>query len=386
MGVPDMSRSLLPLLMVTLAIGPADAGGAGPSFTVGAPAVRSMSALAFGPDGVLFLGDGKGGAVFALDLGDNTSREVKDPKPITDVEGKLAALLGATPADVLVHDLAVNPSSKNVYLAVSRGRAGLASQWLLPNDVADASALVRVDGDGRFSVVDLSAVRHARVPLPNPIDPAKKHGWKEGISLRTETITDLAYADGALWVAGLSNEEFAATMWRVRYPFEGPFVVTTLENFHGAHGKYETEAPVRAFVHYPLKGKPHLLAAYLCTPLVTFPVESLKGGQHVRGRTVGEFGSGNYPLDMVLYKKEGREKLLIANSNLPFMVVDPSDVEAYEGEITAKVPGYTGGVRFESRSGTGVQQLDNFGDAHVLVLRRLMGGRLDLAPLPLSRF
>ena len=100
------------------------AGCAGAAdFSTGKPDIHSMSALAFGPGGVLFVGDGKAGAVFALDLGDATPREVKDPKEITDVEGKLAALLGATPADVLVHDLAVNPQSKNVYLAVSRGRA-----------------------------------------------------------------------------------------------------------------------------------------------------------------------------------------------------------------------------------------------------------------------
>lgn len=354
--------------------------------STGKPDIRSMSALAFGPDGVLFVGDGKGGAVFALDLGDATPREVRDPKDITDVEGKLAALLGATPADVLVHDLAVNPQSKNVYLAVSRGRAGLVNRWNLPNDVADASVLVRIDADGRFAVVDLGSVRHARVALPNPVDPGKKHAWKEGLSLRTETITRLAYADGALWIAGISNEEFAATMWRVRYPFEGPVVATTLENYHAAHGKYETEAPVRAFVHYPLKGKSHLLAAYLCTPLVTFPVDALKDGQHVRGRTIGEFGSGNYPLDMVLVQNEGRDKLVIANSNLPLMIVDPRDVEAFEGELTAKPASYTAGVRFESRSGTGIQQLDNLGPSHVVVLQRLMSGRLDLAPMSVQRF
>ncbi len=135
----------------------------------------------------------------------------------------------------------------------------------------------------------------------------------------------------------------------MKYPFEGPVSITTLENFH-AHGKYETEAPIRAFVHYPLAGKLHVLAAYLCTPLVTFPAAELKDGRHVRGRTVGEFGSGNYPLDMVVVKNEGKEKLVIANSNLPLMVVDPKDVESFEGEINKEVEGYTGGVRFESRS------------------------------------
>ncbi len=350
-----------------------------------APEIRSMSALTFGPEGILFVGDGKSGAVFALELSDRTPRELKEPKEVPDVEGKLAALLGATPADVLVHDLAVNPISKNIYLAVSRGRAGLGSRWSLPNDAADASVLVRVDPEGRMAVVDLAGVRHTRAALPNPVDAARKHHWKEGVSARTESITDLAFADGKLWVAGLSNEEFAATFWQVAYPF-GAVAATTVENYHAAHGKYETESPVRAFLPYPLQGKTHLLAAYLCTPLVTFPAQALQDRKHVRGRTIGEFGSGNYPLDMVLVKKAGRDKLVIANSNLPLMVVDPQDVEAYEGELVSRTSTYTAGVRFESRSGTGIQQLDNLGADHVVVLQRLMSGRLDLAALPVARF
>ena len=355
------------------------------SFTTGRPDIKSMSALAFGPEGVLFVGDGKGGHVYAVDLGARASQTVKEPKEITDVEGKLAALLGANPSDVMIHDLAVNPLGKRPYLAVSRGRSSWNSQWLLPNDVADATVLVRFDAEGKPEVVDLSSVRHARVALPNPVDAAKQVPWKK-TSLRADTITDLAFADGTLYVAGLSNEEFAASMWKVAYPFAGPVSVTTIENYHGAHGKYETESPVRTFVPYPLKGKTHLLAAYLCTPLVTFPVSDLKDKQHVRGRTVGEFGSGNYPLDMVLVKPNGKDKLLIANSNLPLMIVDPQDVEAYEGAIDQEVKGYTAGVKFEQRSGTGILQMDNMGDGHVVMLRRQSGGQLDLTPRSIARF
>jgi hypothetical protein len=251
--------------------------------------------------------------------------------------------------------------------------------------VADASVLVRFDAAGRPEVVDLTSVRFARVALPNPVDAAKKVTWKN-VSLRADTITDMAYADGALYVAGLSNEEFASTMWKVAYPFAGAVSATTVENYHGAHGKYETEAPVRTFVPYVLKGKPYLLAAYLCTPLVTIPVADIQGGKHIRGRTVAEFGSGNYPLDMVVYKKDGKEKLLIANSNLPFLIVDPKDVEAYDGVIDKRVETYVAGVRYEPRSGTGVQQMDNLGGDYVEVLRRLPGGRLDLAPVSVKRF
>ncbi len=358
----------------------------GPGLAQGRPEIRSMSALAFGPGGVLFVGDGKAGAVFALDLADTTPREVQEPKEVVDVEAKLAALLGATPADVMVHDLAVNPISKNVYLAVSRGRAAWGDRWLLPNDVADASLLVKIDADGRFFAVDLASVRFARIALPNPIDPAKTHAWKKGVSLRSEAITDLVYGDGTLFVAGLSNEEFAATLWRVKYPFEGAVAATTLESYHGAHGKYETDAPIRALVPYPLNGKLHVLAAYLCTPLVTFPMAELQDKRQLRGRTVAEFGSGNYPLDMVVYRNEGREKLLIANTSLPLMIVDPKDVEAFSGEITTEVPGYMGGVKYEARSSGAVQQLDNYGDSHLIALQRITSGRLDLVPMTVRRF
>ncbi len=375
------------VLLLALATGLAGAAQAEkPGFKTGRPEILSMSALGFAPEGVLLVGDGKSGAVFALDLGDTTPRELKDPKPVTDVEAKLAALLGATPADVLVHDMATNPISKNVYLAVSRGRAGMSSQWLLPNDVADASVLVRIDGDARFSVVDLASVPFARAALPNPIDPGKKHAWKEGLTQRVDTIVHLSHANGVVWVSGLSNEEFAATLWRVPYPFAAGVTATTLENYHGAHGKYETDAPIRAFVQYPIAGRSEILAAYLCTPLVTFDAGALQDKKHVRGRTVAEFGSGNYPVDMIVYKNEGREKILIANSNLPLMIVDPKDIEAFKGEITSEVPGYTAGVHYEVRSSGSVQQLDNYGDAHVVALQRLMSGRLDLTPYSVRRF
>ena len=254
-----------------------------------------MSALAFGPEGVLFVGDGKGGSVFAIDLGARTPQAVKDPKEITDVEGRLAALLGAAPADVMVHDLAVDPIAKR------RLPRRLARPRRLEHAVAAAQRRRRRDACWCASTPRASprswtssSVRHARVALPNPIDAAKTVPWKK-TSLRADTITDMAYADGTLYVAGLSNEEFASTMWKVAYPFAGAVSATTIENYHGAHGKYETEAPVRTFVPYPLKGKTHLLAAYLCTPLVTFPASDLKDKQHVRGRTVGEFGSGQLP-------------------------------------------------------------------------------------------
>ena len=41
-------------------------------------------------------------------------------------------------------------------------------------------------------------------------------------------------------------------------------------------------APIREFVPYQLKDKAYLLAAYLCTPFVTFPVDDLEDGKHLK--------------------------------------------------------------------------------------------------------
>ena len=60
-------------------------------------------------------------------------------------------------------------------------------------------------------------------------------------------------------------------------------------------------------------GEPQILAAYTCTPLVTFPVSSLKAGKKVRGKTVAELGNRNQPLDMIVYEKGGKQYLLLSN-------------------------------------------------------------------------
>lgn len=379
-GNQQMKKSLFPALL----LGALSTSAAAQDFHVGDPGIRSMSALGFHPDGVLFVGDGKGGAVFALDLdpGEPASREVT----LLDVESKLAARLGTTAAEVMIHDLAVHPINGKVFLSVSRGRSGWQDQWQLPNDVADADILVTIEAQGKIEALDLRDIPFARMPLPTPVAEDRQHSWKQGVSLRADTITDMAFVDGLLLVTGLSNEEFSSTLWKIPFPFEGQASSTTLEIYHGAHGTYETHAPIRTFVPYELAGEGQILAAYLCTPFVTFPMEALQDGKHLRGRTVAEMGSGNYPLDMVVCQINGRDRLLIANSNLPFMIVKPEDIAAFEGEITQRPAGYLAGVSYETRSGTGIQQLDVLGKQAIVVLQRMPGGTLDLVTLPMSRF
>jgi len=301
---------------------------------------------------------------------------------IADLEGKIAALLGTTKEEILIHDMAVNPVSHNIFLSVSRGRGKWTSQWHLPNDLMDASILLRIDPEGNMEEASLENIDYSKVELPNPVDESKTHKWKEGIQLRVDAITQIVYNNGTVYIAGLSNEEFASTMWVAPYPFKDNITATTLEIYHGAHGEYETHAPIRTFLPYSINQQTHLLAAYLCTPLVTFPTAQLENKKHIKGRTVAEFGSGNYPLDMLLYQNQGKDLILMSNSQLPLLIFDPKDVEAYQGEITEAVKGYLAGVKYTPQAGSGIQQLDDFNNKFILATQRAPNGSMYLVSLP----
>ncbi len=93
----------------------------------------------------------------------------------------------------------------------------------------------------------------------------------------------MAFVDGRLIVAGLSNEEFASKLRSVPYPFSTVEAGTSVEIYHGNHGALETRSPIFAFAPYRIGSTPHLIAGYLCTPLVKFPVAALQSAHQGDG-------------------------------------------------------------------------------------------------------
>ena len=130
---------------------------------------------------------------------------------------------------------------------------------------------------------------------------------------------------------------------------------------------------------YEIDDEPHLVASYLCTPLVKFPVSSLRPGADVRGVTIAEFGNGNRPLDMIVYQKDGRDYLLMSNTRHGVMKI-PTAGFASAAPITDAVPdGDTAGEPFEPVPQlSGVEQLDRLDNDHALVLARAGEGPLNL--------
>ena len=338
------------------------------SLKTGKADLKSAGPIAFGPEGILFVGDPMGAQVFAIATGDTKTAAGGD-MTFAALNEKIAAMLGTTSDQILINDLAVNPDSKNVYLSVSRGKGPDA-----------AGVIVKVTRDGKLSELDLGNVAHSSSVLPNA--PGADAKDRRGTPARLEAITDLEFVDGSVMVAGLSNEEFASTLRSIPFPFGGKTASTNVEIYHGAHGRFETNAPVRTFTAYKIENKQHILAAYTCTPLVKIPVSDLKPGQKVMGTTIAELGNRNRPLDMVVYRKAGANYILMNNSSRGVMKMSGDKLETFAG-ITKPVEDKQG-VPYETLAGLkGVEQLARFDETHAMMLVKADSGAMELKTLVL---
>src|SRR5690606_24491907 len=109
---------------------------------------------------------------------------------------------------------------------------------------------------------------------------------------------------------------------------------TTIEVFHVAHGKSETEAPIRTLIPYDFGDQTYLLATYTCTPFVSIPVSEVKDGAHVVSKTLGEFGFGNMPIDIITYKQKDKEYILMSNTSKALIKIDPMEIPKINKGLT----------------------------------------------------
>jgi hypothetical protein len=342
---------------------------------IGTPPIRSTGPITFGPDGILFVADNATATIFAIDVKDTATPGAPRPLEVDNLDTRLASFLGCARDDVFIRDMAVHPTAQTVYLSVMRGAGN-----------AGLPVIVRIDGEGALSEVPLKGVPFSETAIgdaPAEDDERKETrvvvGGNEGAEytlpdgtpirvlrepLRTATITDLAYVDGMLLVAGASNEEFAATLRRIPFPFEGSAKSNSLEIYHVSHGKYETASPIRTFL--PFGGNTSLLASYTCTPIVHFSLGGVAAATQIKGRTVAELGFGNTPLDMASYKKDGEEYLLVSNTRHPLFKIPASSIAGQEG-LTTK--GESMGVPREPLPQKGVTCMGNLNGSYVLMMQ-----------------
>jgi hypothetical protein len=383
-----MSTQVRLLLVAVLSIATSGAPWAADSTATSGmgPAFKHIGKLATGPDGVLFAADGQEVSITALQLGKQMEGATPGTQDVPAIDQKIAALLGIDAKNLLVTDMVVNPKTRNTFISAMRGTGAGATPVLL-----------RVDGAGKIDVIALDQVRYSKIGLPNPPPadtPLLLSGGRKipvpnypdkvdpkGL-MGVQTITHMAFIDGKLYVSGLSSEEFASKMRVIPYPFAKADDGTSVEIYHGSHGQLETFSPVFTFVPYKINGEQSIVASYLCTPLVKFPLAALKPGSKIQGTTIAEFGNRNRPIDMIVYQKNGKDYILMSNNQRGVMKV-PTEPFGNAQPITSHVSD-TGGVPFETvGSMNGVQQLDLLDSSRaILLVRSDTGLNLQSAALP----
>ncbi len=129
--------------------------------TTGKAPLKSSGPLAFGPNGVLFVGDSTGAAIVAIDTRASKAASSAAAIDINGINEKVAALLGTSKDQILINDIKTNAISKNVYQSVSRGKGPDATPVIL-----------RLDATGKMSELSLDSVDYATTSIPNA--PAAK--------------------------------------------------------------------------------------------------------------------------------------------------------------------------------------------------------------------
>ena len=322
--------------------------------------LKSAGPLAFGPQGILFVGDPQAATIYAIDTGDRPKASDRTTQPkVEGIDAKIASLLGTEADQIQIADLAVNPMSGTTYLSVARGRGPKA----MP-------VIVTLTRGGKLGELSLKDVPSSQARITNATEKR-----------RQEAITHLGYVKGRVIVAGLSNEDFSSKLRAIPFPFDKTDTGTSVEIYHGAHGRFETNSPVRVFATYKIGDEDTLLAAYQCTPLVKIPVKQLEADKTITGTTVAELGNRNRPLSMIVYKKGGKDYVLMANSSRGLMKIKLEGVDSITG-ITKRVSD-TAGLKYETiKDRKGVQKLDAFGKDHAVILVRA-DGKLNLETIAL---
>jgi hypothetical protein len=331
--------------------------------------IKSVSRLAVGPGNVLFLADWKEAKVHALTLPDAPAKPAGDAFNILDLEPLLSAQVGG--AKVTVEDMVARPGAGEVYIAVSYGPA-------------KAPALIRVTSDHRALRLDLARAKATSVALSDA-PSASDVLWRD-IPERSFTVTDMKWRDGELFIAGLSNQDFSSSLRRVKYPFDAKQTMASIEIYHTGHNLVETRAPIRAMSFATLGGRGYLIAAYTCTPLVTIPLDDIKDGAHLRGKTIAELGYGNTPADLITYSTsengQSHDYLMLLNFERGGSAIPLSQVEAANAK-----PGLESPVSYSQLAGldpiaaplAGAIRIDNLDDqSFIVVRRRLEEDRLQL--------
>lgn len=341
--------------------------------TAFAEAPMSATVLEFADPTTLFVADSAAAKIHAYTLPEVEPATESTAYTFEGFSRMLADTLGVAETEITFNDLAVNPATQAAFVSLS---------------AAGTPAVVMVTSDGSITPLDLSALPSTSTELGTAPDDGVTF-WRD-IPSASLTVTDLDYADGTLFVSGLSTGEFASTLNQIPYPFGGAAQSTSVEIYHAVHDQIETRAPIRAMEIVDLDGVQTVVAAYTCTPLVTLPTASLTDGAHVTGKTIAELGYGNTPLEVLsfdVYDQQGNASpfVMVVNRELQANLIPLASVAE-----AANAPGLAEPVSMGMEAGvatiqtpmSGVYQAADQDPQFLLALKRnLDTGAMDLVSI-----
>ena len=343
--------------------------------------LKSITRMCFGPEGVLFVADWKASRVHALHLPPSSA-------PADEVYFNLLDLwstLGISPEEgpVVLEDIAMRPGSAEAYVGVSVG-------------TEKAPRVYMVRADDTAERVDVGALSCSSVALESP--PDEDEMFWGNIPRRSYTVTCMLFHDGTLYVAGLSNQNFASTLRTFAYPFTDDSVLAQVEMYHVDHRQIETRAPIRAMSVIDLDGKAHLLAGYLCVPIVTIPLDEITDGALIKARTIAELGAGGYPIAVLPVSftnpvsGETVDRVMFINHYRPSFAVDLSVIVAAQAAEPLRSPMAPGrmwqfagdetGENIEVINISTVYRMVHQGERLLAARRDLADGRVELVTYP----
>jgi len=274
-------------------------------------------ALTFSDDGILFVGDNHNGAIYAFEVPGDDPPGQRAPSSVRNIDFKIAELLGVGVGAIEINDMAVHPVSNEIFISITRIES-----------FASQPAIVKISVDLDISLLDTSSLGFQKQLLaefpegdttfqvrgsgPGPLLPRDMR--KGGISIRSLAIMDLEYYEGELFVAGVAYDSFQSSLRRISYPFDGTQSVTSVEMYHITHDQNESRAPIRAMSVQHIDGKPQLVAAYTCSPIVLVPLHELTDGAKISASTIMDMGNGQ-PLDMVPFQVGDQPMLFVTNNS-----------------------------------------------------------------------
>lgn len=339
---------------------------------VGNPELKSIEAIAFGPNGLLLIGGGA--QVVAVETGD-TKPTTWSMTEIANIDQVLAGKLGLTAKDIEVRKLAVNPASRKAYVALQSLKT-------------KANVILIIDGAGNVAEFPLDNVKYNSYTLAAP-------------KVSITKVTDIAWAGSKIVASTQATDKFTASRVFTINPAakDGSPTQISTKTFHVGHNKWETHAPLRVLMPFVESGRTSVVGSFTCTPVVRYELDNAKNDDQIIGRSVVELGTGNTPRSMFSYERDGKKYILVSvgrnNKQPAFGFPSAYWVARVDAEllnettyINEKAPWRVGGKNLVgdrvqvAKEYFGVQQMDKLDATRALAIVETKGA-LSLRALPL---